>query len=134
MISHDRNLWQNQNHREEPKFSLVGDLRMIMPCEPWRISLTLKTVEINQHWVRATLDRKSFEQLFTFEDLDVVFRLESNFGVQIEPDDDFLPTPSLQTTLSGRDVFSGGIQLQFNFLNSNQDLDELLHEIANQRA
>lgn len=103
---------------------------MVIPCEPWKLSISLAGIELSKNWVRATLDRKAFEKHFSFEDLDHVFRLDDKFGIQIEPEKDFLPTPTLRGALSSRDVFSGGIQLQFNFTNSNGDLEELLQELS----
>ena len=89
----------------------------------------LHGLEISREWIRAGIDRKSFEKYFSFDDLHFIFRLDDRYGIQLEPDQEHLPTPTLQAELATRDIHSSGMQLQFNFISPNSDLEELLQEL-----
>ena len=76
-IGTGRSLWHNEDNDRSIAFPLMGKVRMVIPCEPWKLSISLAGIELSKNWVRATLDRKAFEKHFSFEDLDHVFRLDA---------------------------------------------------------
>lgn len=126
--------WQSEQVYNHKAYPFMGKVRMLIPCEPWKLSLSLTAIEISKQWVRAEIDRRSFEKNFDFKDLEHIFRLDSRFGLQLEPAQEYMPTPSLKAELISRDIHSGGVHLQFNFLASNTDIEELLHELAVQQS
>ncbi|SME97341.1 hypothetical protein SAMN06296036_102354 [Pseudobacteriovorax antillogorgiicola] len=124
--------WYSEEPSTYKTFPFHGKVRMIVPCEPWKLVLSLYGIEINKQWIRAGIDRKAFEKHFTFDDLAFIFRLDDRYGIQLEPEHDHLPTPLISGELSRRDVEGNGLQLQFTFLEPSQDLEELLAELESQ--
>ena len=122
--------WFSEDPQKQNSIPFPGIVRMVIPCEPWKLALSLHAMEISKQWIRAEIDRKSFEKKFSFDDLPLIFRLDEFYGLQLEPDNKHLPTPMISSELTSRDVHSNGIQLQFTFLNSPPELDELLLELS----
>ena len=123
--------WFSEDSQKQNALPFLGTVRMVIPCEPWKLALSLQAVEISKQWIKAEIDRKSFEKNFSFDDLPLIFRIDDKYGLQLEPDDPHLPTPMISGELTTRSIHSNGIQLLFSFLNSTPDLDELLSELSN---
>lgn len=100
-----------------------GSLRLFVERKPWKLILTMKGVALSPKEIVAELDRRTLEREFNPEDIDELFRVGSKFDVQIEPDDETVPTPVVRSKLTTRVGSVAAIQISFAIEEPNADID-----------
>src|SRR5207237_943638 len=99
-----------------------GSLRLFIDRKPWKLIFTMKGVALSPGEIVAELDRRTIEREFSPEDIDELFKLGSRFDVQIEPDDDAVPTPVVRSKLMSRAGSVASIQITFAFEEKSPDV------------
>lgn len=129
-MEHQHEYWPRDDNPSSPWYPFSGGLRLLFDSAPWQFALLLNGLEISRLSVKASIERKRFEKYFLFEDMSHLFRLESQYFVQLEAESDQLPLVSVEAELTQRELSISGVTLTFDFTRNTKELDELIHYLS----
>lgn len=118
---------------DKPRFPFEGSVRLLIPMGPWRLLLTLRGGEVSAHDVVAHLESRDFadgDRGELYQDLGSVLAEGDPYELQLEPENDTLPSPRLAVRLGRRQPTARGLELTFFFEEAGEDFTEILQDLA----
>ena len=122
--------WLTESKSYIDERSFHGSLKLLLPVNPWVITLRLQGLSMSSEHVKALFGSELLSNLFSKDDIDSIFVNGSRFKLQLEPQNTDLPSAVVEATLFEKSEDGRGLVLAFQFHNVDKDLEELMSSLG----